>query len=140
MKKATLKLPKSEQSGNTLIFAIASAESDLNICRLLNQVLSINLSLAENIEIIIKNKPLSFRRYSFEEEEGIEKYSLILNSNGTNYLFPEIRNIDYLLLIQSEGYLTSIENSVKQIKSVSGITAVYKLDSSTLKSFNKLFY
>ena len=140
MKKTTLKLSESARSGNTLLFAIASTESDLNICRLLNQVLSINLSLAENLELIIKKNPVSFRRYSFEEDEGIEKYSLILNSNGMNYLFPEIRNIDYLLLVQSEGYLTSIENLIDQLKSAPGITAVYKLDSSSLKSFNKLLY
>ena len=73
LKKAKLKVPLSSGSESNLLFAIASAESDLRICMILNQALSINLSLAENLQIIRKQQTISFRRYSFEGAEGIEK-------------------------------------------------------------------
>ncbi len=138
MKKATIKLSESTRSDITLLFAIASAESDLRICLMLNQALSINLSLADNLEIISKKNIVSFRRYTYEGEEGIEKYTMFINRNGTNYLFTEIKKIDFILLIQSEGSLTAVEKTINQLKSSPEFTAIYKLDPAALKSFDRL--
>ena len=126
------------QNSNTLLFAIASAESDLQICLLLNRALSINLSLSENLDVNFKKSIISFRQYTYEGEEGIEKYRLFLNRNSTNYLFPELKQIDFILLIQSEGLLLTAENKINQLKSNPTFTVIYKLDPSTLKSFRKL--
>ncbi len=138
MKKATIKLSESSRGDNTLLFAIASAESDLRICLILNQALSINLSLTDNLELIIKKNIVLFRRYTYEGEEGIEKYTMFINRNETNYLFPEIKKIDFILLVQSEGSLTSVEKTIDQLKSAPEFTAIYKLDPTALKSFDRL--
>ena len=138
LKKAKLKVPLSSGSESNLLFAIASAESDLRICMILNQALSINLSLAENLQIIRKQQTISFRRYSFEGAEGIEKYSLFINRSGPDYLLPEIKKIDFILHIQSEGPLTPLENLSQQLKAIPEITAIYKLDQKVSKSFERL--
>ena len=138
MKKTTLKVTKAELAKNLLPFAIASAESDLRICLILNHALQIQLSLSENFELTIKKSQKSFRKYSYESEEGIEKYSLFINRNGSDYLMPEIKNIDYILLIQSEGPLGKLEEKIMSLKSVPEITAVYRLDTVLYKSVNRL--
>ncbi len=138
MKKVALKVSESSHVDNILLFAIASAESDLHICMLLNKALDINLSLAENLELKIKKKIVSFRRYTYEVEDGIEKYSLFLNRSGSDYLFSEIKKIDFILLISSEGPLIAIEQKIIELKSSSAFTAIYKLDQKALKSFEHI--
>ncbi len=133
-----MKVPVSSGSESNLLFAIASAESDLRICMILNQTLFINLSLAENLQLMRKQRIISFRRYSYEGEEGIEKYSFFINRNGSDYLLPEIKKIDFILHIQSEGPLASLENLIQQLKAIPEITAVYKLDHKVFKSFERL--
>ena len=123
-----------------LLFAIASAESDLRVCLTLNQTLGINLSLTDDLDVTIKKAVVSFRRYMYESDEGIDKYNFFINWNGANYLVPELKKIDYVLMVQSEGSLSGIEKSVIRLKLLKEFTAIYKVDHITLKSFDRLIF
>lgn len=140
MRKSILKVEHTTHNDEILLFALVSAESDLRICLTLNRELGINLSLTDSLEVTIKKTIVSFRRYSYEGDEGIEKYNLFINRNGSSYLLPELQKIDYILMVQSEGSLSGIEKGVIQLKLLQEFTAIYKLDHNSLKSFDRLIF
>ena len=73
MKKQKLKVDYSDIQENVKLYSIASTESDIRICYILNQILGINLSLAEDMKIQNKDALLSFRNYYYESDDGSEK-------------------------------------------------------------------
>lgn len=125
---------------NILLYAIASSDSDIRICQSINRILGINLTLAANIEVPQNNKLVIFRRYNYESLEEIEKYTLVVNRNEGNVLFRELKKIDYILLVNTEAPKELIEGALLKLKNLPEVTALYKLDQSKLKSFNRIIY
>lgn len=138
VKKETLKLASNDLRNDVLVYAISSSESDIRICQLINRVLGIDLTLAENLEIILKKDTQSFRRFIFESEEEIEKFILIVNRNGGNHLFSELKKIDFIFLVITDSPKEPIETGMQKLKTIPEISALYKVDQSGLKSFSRL--
>ena len=138
MKKTILKDKPPEQYSDLIIFAISSAESDLKICMLINKILKINLSLAADFELTIRNRSVRFRKYSWEDEEVEEKISLYVNRNEGHFLIPELRKIDYILVIQTEANLKGMEHSLQLLKNEPEVTVLSKLNPASLRSLSKI--
>jgi len=133
VKKSILKISGTPEEEDSLLFAISSHESDIYVSLLINRILAINLSLYRIIDISRKEELLKFPVYFFENDDAIEKYYLFVNRIGMQYLVPGIKKIDYLLLIQSEGNLATVETKLAELKSNSGILALHKLDSKSIR-------
>jgi hypothetical protein len=140
VKKETLKLSALDKNDNVLLYSIVSADSELQVCRVVNTVFEIRLSLADDIVISGKASKLSFRKYYFENEDASEKFMLICNRNQNNYLIPELKKIDYLFLIISETSAPGFHESINQLKTYPEISAVFNLDAASIKSFQKIQY
>ncbi|MBN1953210.1 MAG: IPExxxVDY family protein [Bacteroidales bacterium] len=138
MKKTVLKEKRLNQHDKVLVYAISSSETDLRICMKLNQWLGINLALDTDLELVVKGNTLSFRKYYFEFEEEIEKYLFLVNKNQGQYLFPELKQIDYLLLIHTETHSRSIVDKLNELKKEREFTVLYKVEPASLKSFSRI--
>jgi hypothetical protein len=138
VKKETLKIERLDKDENVLLFSIVSAESELQVCRLINSVFGISLSLTDDIIVPNKAYPTGFKKYYFENEEGTEKFLLIINRILNNYLLPELKKIDYIFLIVSESSLGDFTNKIQQLKTFAGISAVFYNDPSIIKSFSRI--
>jgi hypothetical protein len=138
LKKETLKISSTDLEGNRLLFSIVTSESDLQLCMLLNKYLSISLALADELELERKSRVIRFRKYVFENEELIEKYILFSNYSDGEYLFPELKKNDYLLLINTEASVNSIEINVSRLRQLPEISGIYKIEPSKIKSFRKI--
>lgn len=138
MKKNHLKVDNLNVQDNINLYSIASSESDIRICYILNQILGINLSLAEDLVIKNKNSQQSFRNYYYESDHGTEKYYLILNNNAGIHLLPELKKIDYIFLTIADTSIYGMEASIQKIKNQAGISAVIPIDSNKIKSFSKI--
>jgi hypothetical protein len=138
VKKETLKIERLDKDENVLLFSIVSAESELQVCRLINSVFGISLSLTDDIIVPNKTNSTGFKKYYFENEEGTEKFLLIINRIHNNHLLPELKKIDYIFLIVSESSLGDFTSKIQQLKTSAGISAVFYNDPSTIKSFNRI--
>jgi hypothetical protein len=136
MKKSILKY--TEHNDTVLIYAIASAESDLQICMKINQKLNINLTLGEDCEVLIKKESILFRRYHYESEEIIEKYQLFVNRMHGHFLFPELKKVDFLLIITTEASPASIESLLRELKERKEFTTFTKVSKDSLRSLNRI--
>jgi hypothetical protein len=138
VKKEVLKFSENDLSSNVILYAISSSQSDIHLCQLINKSFGIALALSEPLEITKKNSTLHFTRYEFISDEEIDKFHLIINRSSGHYLFPELKKIDYFLIISSESPIEPIDSAIQELKSYTGISAVYKLEPAALKSFGKL--
>lgn len=138
MKKETLKLSQLDKDDNVLLYSIVSADSELQVCSVLNTVFEIRLSLADDIVISDKISSKVFRKYYFENEETSEKFILIGNRNQTNYLLPELKKIDYIFLIISDASSSDFFEAILELKAYPEISAVFNVDPASIKSFNRI--
>jgi hypothetical protein len=138
VKKETLNLSALDKNDNVLLYSIVSADSELQVCRVVNTVFEIGLSLADDIVIPGKSSSLFFRKYYFENEDASEKFSLFKNRNQNNYLLPELKKIDYVFLIISESPASHFHEAIKQLLTYPEISAVFNLDVASIKSFQKI--
>lgn len=138
MKKETLKVADNDLQDDLLLYAISSSESDIRICQTINRILGINLALAESLSVSKGKKVFKYRRYIYESEEEIEKFLLLVNRNEGIFLFPELKKIDYIFIVITESPKAPIEDYMQRLKVLPEITALYKVDQLTLKSFNKI--
>lgn len=138
-KKETLKLSDIGNNEKIVLYTFASSESDIKMCMLINKVFHINMSLSEDLIIKSASESINFKKYCYEEEIEGEKYTLLLNQHPTGkFLFPEYKKIDYILIISSESNRQQFEHQIKILKEVPGISAIFKMDPSSVKSFRKL--
>jgi len=138
VKKKQLKVDNSVIQDKINLYSVSSSESDIRICYVLNRILGINLSLADNIIIQNKGAIQNFRNFFYESEHGTEKYYFILNRNGGNYLFPELKKIDFVFLILSDTDIPGLGSIIQSIKNQPEITALIPVDSSKIKSISKI--
>jgi hypothetical protein len=138
VKKETLKLAHLRLDENVLIYTISSAESDIRVCGIINKIFNIGLSLTDDLVVTIKSSTVNFRRYQHESDEGIEKYMFLVNHSQGYYLLPELKKIDYIFLILTESLTLDINAPLEQLRINPGISAVFSLDPSSLKSFSRI--
>jgi hypothetical protein len=85
--------------------------------------------------------PSSYSRYFFLNQEDDQEYYLFLNRGTSEYLVPEHRNIDYILMIRGSVLEETKVDFMQQLKTLPSVQGVYDIDSSTLKSKeNFIFY
>jgi hypothetical protein len=139
VKKQTLIMSDSNSAENLLLYTIASSESDIHLCLLINKIFKISLSLSEDFEVVSKNFSNKFRKYEFENEEDGEKFILLSNRNNSGQvLMPEFKKIDFILLIISETPAANYEKRIQLLKDDNAIAAIFKIDPTSVKSFGKL--
>jgi hypothetical protein len=136
-KKETLRLANDDQ-GKVLLYNIACSESDIRMCMHINKVFQIQMSLSEDLIVKISNESVGFRKYQYIDETEDEKYTLIINQHAGKYLFPEYKKIDFILIINSEMNSQSYEDKIKRLKEQEGISAIFKTDPASVKSFKRI--
>jgi hypothetical protein len=138
VKRETLKL--SNVNGDEIInlYSLVTAESDLQVCNILNKTFEISLSLADDIIISNQTDKPNFKKYYFEEDECNEKYMLLVNRNANFFLVPELKKIDYFFVFISESKSTGFDKAIPQLKKNPLISAVLKIDHNTLRSFQRI--
>jgi hypothetical protein len=133
-KKKIVKLQVSEQSTYTLI-GISSHENDYRLVWAMNNAFSFQFTRIENLVIFSQklNTDLEFSRFVFTDEDKYLTYYLYSNRCPDGFLFPEIRNLDYLLQIIGEMDSKHLAGILKELKKASIVSATFMIDPKQLK-------
>ena len=139
IKKETLRVADFDNDENIMLFSIASSESDIHLCLLINKIFKISLSLSDDLIVVSKKESTGFRKYEFENAETGEKYILLLNRNSAGkFLMSEFKKIDFIFLIISEMPGSIYDKPIQRLKNENTISAIFKINPDTIRSFNKL--
>jgi hypothetical protein len=109
---------------------------------LVNQELELNLVKAEDLELEFLNaEKLEIAQYFLSLPHGfiqLLKNKAINSKNQAAYLIPELKNLDYFLLVQDETEELDLINFVKKLSQNPLVQSILRLDISKLKSKENL--
>ena len=109
---------------------------------LINQEMDLNLVKAEDLELEFLNSPkLEISQYFLSLPHGfiqLLKNKALNSSQQLAFLIPELKNLDYFLLVQDETEQVQLSTFIDQLSKNSLIQSIVRIDISKLKSKENL--
>jgi len=138
-RKRSFKL-KIEDDNNFKLFGISSHENDYRLVWAINNQLSYKFNRIQNV--IIRDPKLKtdleFSQYLYTDEDQYLSYYLISNRCPDGFLFPEIKNLDFLLQISggiNDAHLTAL---IKSLKKISILSAIFIINPKKLRDADRI--
>ena len=139
MAKKLLLETRSEPAFYTLI-GISSSLRDYRLSFLINQSLEFNLKKLDDFCTILpgKQEPEAFSLFYFRDDDQRNSYFLLANRNLENFLLPEMRQMDFLLIIEGGFKKARKDAMLKNIRNIQNVIASYEIRFNELKNFENL--
>ncbi len=126
-----------EKDFDFLIVGLLSAYRDFRLCFELNEAMKINFLRNKDV-YVPAGKPGSSTRHSYFSCTGRdhEKYHVISNRDkeGTGYFIPEMKNIDYFLIVSEVAMSYDISKLIKLVRGIEIVSGAYDIQPSQMKS------
>ncbi|MDN5202604.1 IPExxxVDY family protein [Fulvivirgaceae bacterium BMA10] len=127
------------------LFGLISTASEHRLAWEINSALGIKLVRQEDIELkFIDNKNLIISNFIFGKEPSIfrllKNKSLGISNTSNLYLLPEIKQFDYLILIQGFEQSFDIREVVDKLNNVGIIQYTVSIELEKLKSKENLIF
>lgn len=124
------------------LLGLVSPVKDYKMAWLINRELDLNLIKSDDIQIEFLSAPqLEISQYLLSLPHGfiqLLKNKALNTSQQLAYLIPELRNLDYFLLVQDQTQQTNISTFMDQLAKNPYIQSVVRLDISKIKSKENL--
>jgi len=127
---------------NFILIGIATPLLDYRMAWFINHVLFKQLAKTDDLTITDPQNRVqtAYGRFDYQEELTKSVFHLVQNKQGAICLIPELRELDYLLLVKGEYYRPRKNEMVKKIRAIEQIQAVVIIDVESLKSKNNLIF
>lgn len=117
-----------------VLLAVISSLKDYRLCFELNKKLKLKFIRQPDLELKdAKHNRSEFTFFRCRNSKSREELILILNKGTNGILIPEMKNVDYFMLIKNHP-LSVVEKLVTGLNEVENIGGVYELDPTSLKS------
>lgn len=117
-----------------LLLAVICSYKDYRLCFELNQQLKLKLKREKDLEVLNRQKNKStFSNFYFSSEDN-EQFRVINNKGGTRAFIPEMKTIDYFIIIKNLNQKKSVDDLINRIKKIEIISGIYEMDPNELKS------
>ncbi|MFH0843632.1 MAG: IPExxxVDY family protein [Bacteroidota bacterium] len=134
IRRVQLKLNQSDES---VILGIVSAEADYKLTLAINK--NLGLSLKNSSPLTINGLPgdeTGFSRFSDSSSSENLVYDLTSNRSGKNCLVGKLKNIDYFLRIHDPDNEVNTDQIVAKLREMDSVTAVFNIDTGSVKDKN----
>lgn len=139
MKKSTLQITHHYDFD---LLGLVAPLKDYKMAWLINKSMGINLVKVDDVRMEFLKQPVLFvSQFMLKKEHGFiqllrnRSYS---NSGFTGYLIPELKTMDYFLILQDYTLETNINSYIENLSASNLVQNVVKLDISKLKSKENL--
>jgi len=122
-----------------MLIGISSHENDYRLVWAMNNELSFRFVRVENLKIhnAKENTDLEFSHYTHMEEERYITFHLVSNRCDNGFLFPEIKNIDFLFQVAGDMNRKEIADLLQSLKKIPILSAAFLIDPRKLKDADK---
>ena len=139
MKKAKLFI---EPTFDFELLGLVSPVKDYKMAWLINREMELNLVKVKDLELeFISTARMEISQYFLSLPHGfiqLLKNKALNSSQQLAYLIPELKTMDYFLLVQDETEQTSIHTFAEHLSKNQFIQSVVRIDISKLKSKENL--
>ncbi len=139
MKKAKLQI---EPNFDFELLGIVSPIREYRMAWLVNQELELNLVKVDDLELeFLNSEKLEIAQYFLSLPHG---FIQLLKNKALNsvqqlaYLVPELKNLDYFLLVQDETEQMDLSNFMEKLSQNPLVQSIVRIDISKLKSKENL--
>lgn len=129
-----------EEDYDFSLIGISCHAKDFRLCFELNKLLEIDLTRANDLEIISKNITGNYALFEYLDEDNFLDYYLISNRGEKGFLIPEHKTIDFLLQLKGATNEDIEEELISKICSLSIVLTAYQIDVDSLKSKQNLIF
>jgi len=124
------------------VICIASHQNDYRLSWALNEKL--NLGLQKDKDLTVEDQKegttRQFTKYSYTFGDQAIQYHLIANKNQEGFLFPDMKNIDFLLKLEGEMDEDKLNFLIKEIKKIDFVIIAFRLEKLQPKHKKKLIF
>ena len=135
MNRKTLKF---EIDLDFVLVAITTSLRDYRLCYHINKRLIFNFTKSADLEMIQAGMPVYFSLYQYHWEASDTDFYFIANKGSDGYLIPEMRKVDYFIMIRNYIADDDLEKLVADLNKIQEIVAAVKVDPKKIKSRENL--
>jgi hypothetical protein len=139
MKKAKLQI---EPTFDFELLGIVSPIREYRMAWLVNQELELNLVKVDDLELeFLNSEKLEIAQYFLSLPHGfiqLLKNKALNSAQQLAYLVPELKNLDYFLLVQDETEQMDLSNFMEKLSQNPLVQSIVRIDISKLKSKENL--
>jgi hypothetical protein len=94
----------------------------------------------EDLKITLASKkdPAEFSLYYYHDEDYFNKYYLLANRSQDLVMAPEIKQVDFLLLIEGEFRKAQKDRLIKSIREIPNVLTAYEVKFAEIKNYETL--
>jgi hypothetical protein len=125
-----------------VLIAITTSLRDYRICHYINKYLNFNFIKSPDLEVDIIHGagPVYFSRYEYHWEASDTDFYFIANKGSEGYLVPEMRKVDYFMIIKNYIADDELEKILADLNKIQEIVAAVKIDPKKIKSRENLLF
>ncbi len=122
------------------LICLISSLKDYRLCWAINRSLNIELSREDELKISNekKRKEAYFNQFHYEDPINFLHYHLLANKSAGAFLLPELKRVDYLLMLRGDAAEETKEEILQQLKNLAGIEALFAANPAELRSKQNL--
>ncbi len=127
----------------TRLLGIQAPVKDYLFCWQVNQLLSIDFRINNELEIQLKKKRRSyfFAVYEYSQPSTCLMHYLYNNQHDGEYLLPEFKHLDFLWLLKDDCVSQEfVDTLIYSLKSINGVQLVIELTTEKIRNKEHLVF
>jgi hypothetical protein len=139
----TKKVLKFEIDLDFVLIAINTPLKDYRVCHFINKYLNFDLKKINDLEVDIYQataEPALFSIYHYQWETTETDFYFIANKGSDGLLIPEMREVDYFLMIKNFIDDTDQNTIISSLNRIPEIMAAVKIEPKKIKSRENLLF
>jgi len=123
-----------------LLIGLVTPLQDYRLAWWINKTLHKALARVEDVTINQAEglQQTNFSRFDYPEALTHSYWHLLRNREGSAYLVPELRELDFLLLVRGEYYRPRVTSICATLRKIDAVQAVAQAEVQPLRSRNNL--
>lgn len=126
-----------EDDSDFIAIGIASHQKDYRLAWALNKALDCSFIRLEDYKSVGKT-PSRHAFFKWSEPEGHYSFWLLANRGEEAFLLPELKQADYLLVIEGMTDMLDIQSIQGQVKKIDTVLTAFEIDQTKTKSIQNI--
>ena len=124
-----------EEDYDFILLGIFCAYRDYRLCFDINRKLEVSMERQQDLELKLEKKGSSslFSIFSCDNSDE-ELYFIICNKGSNGYFVPEMKQIDYFLMIKNYSRYTAVADISLKLRELKIVNGVIEVELSQIKS------
>ena len=123
-----------------ILIGISCHLKDYRLSFLLNKRLEFGFTKQQDLTIALtdRKEPADFSFYYYKDEDQGNSYWLLANRNEEYVLLPELKQLDFLLIVEGECKKNRKDSLIKVVSSIQNVLTAYEISLQGIRNFGNL--